>query len=63
MGLADPQVVYKKGGSMEPLEPWLNPPLILNTLKENVFVPVHKRKHETFNIKCGMLERFPEKIF
>jgi len=27
MGLADPQVFRKKGGSIEPLEPWLNPPL------------------------------------
>jgi len=30
MGLADPQVVCKKGGSMEPLEQWLNPPLAVH---------------------------------
>ena len=35
---------------MEPLEPWLNPPLILNTLNENDFVPVCKRKLETFKV-------------
>jgi len=27
-GLANPQVVCKKGGSMEPMEPPLDPPLL-----------------------------------
>ena len=25
--------------------------------EENVFIPVCKRNHETFNFKCGLLEK------